>query len=66
MPRRKTSATGRSTARGDPAPDAPAKVQQTIYLRPELRKRLRIRAAEDDTDLSTIVDRALEAYLGDE
>lgn len=43
--------------------DGPAKVQQTIYLLPETRKKLRLRAVEDDCDLSTIVERALQAYL---
>jgi len=43
--------------------EGPAKVQQTIYLLPETRKKLRLRAVEDDCDLSTVVERALQAYL---
>lgn len=43
--------------------EAPTKVQQTIYLLPETRKKLRLRAVEDDCDLSTVVEQALQAYL---
>lgn len=61
---RKTTASAASTRGGRP-PEPVKKVQQTIYLRPDLRKRLRLRAVEEDCDLSTIIEHALEAYLDD-
>ena len=36
----------------------------TYYLTPELIRRLKIRAAEDESDASTTVRAALEAFLG--
>lgn len=61
-PSRKAKAPATSVRGGRP-PEPVKKVQQTIYLRPELRKRLRLRAVEEDCDLSTIIEHALEAYL---
>lgn len=45
------------------ASDAPAKIRQTVYLYPATRKQLRLQAVEEDCDLSTIVERALQAYF---
>ncbi|MCA9709116.1 MAG: hypothetical protein KDK70_24950 [Myxococcales bacterium] len=45
------------------AAEGPAKIKQTIYLYPETRKRLRLQAVEEDCDLSTVVERALQAYF---
>lgn len=59
--RAKTKAPSRASSKA--SSDAPAKVQQTIYLLPTIRKKLRLRAVEDDCDLSTVVERALQAYL---
>ncbi|MEM9461131.1 MAG: hypothetical protein AAGF11_43605 [Myxococcota bacterium] len=59
---RKTKASSARTSATEQR-EGPAKVQQTIYLLPETRKKLRLRAVEDDCDLSTVVERALQAYL---
>ena len=59
---RKTKASS-SRASSTEQRDGPVKVQQTVYLLPETRKKLRLRAVEDDCDLSTVVERALQAYL---
>ena len=54
----------RSRAKAEPAEDSsPAKIKQTIYLYPETRKKLRLQAVEEDCDLSTVVERALNAYF---
>lgn len=59
---RKTKAAS-SRASSSEQDRGPTKVQQTIYLFPETRKKLRLRAVEDDCDLSTVVEQALQAYL---
>lgn len=64
MPTKKPTAR-KSKPSSKPTGEPPSKVQQTIYLRPEMRKKLRLRAVEDDCDLSTVVERALLAYFGE-
>lgn len=61
---KKKAASARSRAKAETTPDSsPAKIKQTIYLYPETRKKLRLQAVEEDCDLSTVVERALNAYF---
>ncbi|MEX1366001.1 MAG: hypothetical protein AB1Z98_22935 [Nannocystaceae bacterium] len=61
---KKKAASARSrTADGAADSEAPAKIKQTVYLYPATRKKLRLQAVEEDCDLSTVVERALQAYF---
>ncbi len=40
-----------------------SKRQLTVYVRPEVAKKLRVQAARQDTDISTLVAGVLEAYV---
>lgn len=44
----------------------PALRRITFYLTPDLVRRVKIRAIHEETDASTLVRAALEAYLGAE
>ena len=41
----------------------PPRRKQTIYLSPEVRKRLKLHAATEERELSAIVEDALRAFL---
>lgn len=42
------------------------KIPRTYTLTPDIVKRLKIRAATEERELSDVVQAALEAYLGDD
>ncbi len=61
--KKKASSPRSSTKDGPVEADGPAKIRQTVYLYPETRKKLRLQAVEEDCDLSTVVEQALQAYF---
>ncbi len=62
--KKKASSTRSRVKDGPTEADGPAKIRQTVYLYPETRKKLRLQAVEEDCDLSTVVEQALQAYFG--
>jgi predicted HicB family RNase H-like nuclease len=48
----------------DPPPSREGLVALTTHITPELRKALRLKAAEDDTSIQAIVTDALERAVG--
>ena len=46
-----------------PESDEDPLVPMTVRVRTSIRKRVRLAAVEDDTDLQTVVDQALEEWL---
>jgi hypothetical protein len=49
--------------RRTPQPGEERRDQQTLYLRPSVRKRLRIAAAMLDVEISNLVDEAITRHL---
>ncbi len=62
---RKTSKRQAVTAslRGPATPAAPGKKQQTVYLDPQIIRAVKHTAVDHDTDISSIVQTALEQYF---
>ena len=53
----------RSATIQEKVPSTEARRKQTLYLHAEVRKKLKLRAVEDDCEISEIAERALRAFL---